>query len=238
MAKPTPVPTWATNTNYAASTQPWASTPTKVQPPSGVQNEGINPEDPVVAQYENWLRNMYGQWLAWLNSFSMDVDGSGNLVMDVNKHVIVSGTGAHKRGTRVRHFSAHLGRQVDTSTAMIITGSSGYPGTSAATNVFRIPLTFEQGERITQVDVRVQDSGADVVTAKVWRHDHSGATPSRTQLGGTVTSTGAVGNIETLSIASLTEDVGTQFYDYYVELTCTFTAGCTYLSAFATTTIP
>ncbi len=66
--KPATVPTWATNANYAASTQPWAATATKVQPPSAVQTEGINPEDPIVAQYENWWKNKVGEWITYFNS--------------------------------------------------------------------------------------------------------------------------------------------------------------------------
>jgi hypothetical protein len=68
--KPTPVFTWATNANYAASSQPWASSPTKVQPPSGVIAEGHNPEEPCVAEYENWAKNKVGEWVTYLDAIT------------------------------------------------------------------------------------------------------------------------------------------------------------------------
>lgn len=67
MAKPASVPTWATDTNYPASVMPWASSPTKVQPPSGLIATGWQPEDPPPAQYENWLKNLQGQWIQYFS---------------------------------------------------------------------------------------------------------------------------------------------------------------------------
>src|SRR5262245_30241789 len=114
--KPSTIPTWATNTNFAASSQPWASSPTKVQPASGVQAEGHNPEDPTVAQYENWFKNLVGQWCDWVNKISFN--------------------------TKVRHIPAMTGLQIDTGTAMTRDVTYDYWFTSAATNVFRIPIAL------------------------------------------------------------------------------------------------
>lgn len=83
MAKPTLVPTWATNATYASSSQPWSGGLTKVQPASGVQAEGHNPEDPMVAQYENWWKNLTGQWAQYQSDQSIKVRG----INPMNAHV-------------------------------------------------------------------------------------------------------------------------------------------------------
>lgn len=47
---------WASDTNYAAGSDPWAATPTKVQPSEGQIATGHIPADPAPAQFENWFK--------------------------------------------------------------------------------------------------------------------------------------------------------------------------------------
>jgi len=163
MAKPSSVPSWATNTNFAASNQPWASTPTKVQPPSGVQAEGYNPEDPLVAQHENWWKNLAGAWVSFLDPFW---DTSDNIVMPANKHITVSGTGKFKHGTRQRQslpaYSYSQGTLAWTfaATAYLQATTSGQ---------WMMPLTMMSGERITDVQVNAfGDGAADTTYTVAW----------------------------------------------------------------------
>lgn len=79
MAKPSTVPTFATSANYPASSQPWSAGVTKVQPPAGLIATGYEPEMPPPAQYENWLKNLYGQWLQWMNDTVRDAAISDSL---------------------------------------------------------------------------------------------------------------------------------------------------------------
>lgn len=66
MAKPTKVPTWATDADY--SNGPEVGTPTKADPGAGVQAEGYIPQTRLAAQVINWWQNLVGQWTSWLDS--------------------------------------------------------------------------------------------------------------------------------------------------------------------------
>lgn len=73
MAKPTKVPTWATDANY--SNGPEVGTPTKADPGAGVQAEGYIPKTRLPAQVINWWQNLVGQWTSWLDSTFAGGDG-------------------------------------------------------------------------------------------------------------------------------------------------------------------
>src|SRR5690606_7875264 len=73
MAKPTKVPTWATDADY--SNGPEVGTPTKADPGAGVQAEGYIPQTRLPAQVINWWQNLVGQWTSWLDSTFAGGDG-------------------------------------------------------------------------------------------------------------------------------------------------------------------
>lgn len=73
MAKPTKVPTWATDADY--SNGPEVGTPTKADPGAGVQAEGYIPQTRLAAQVINWWQNLVGQWTSWLDSTFAGGDG-------------------------------------------------------------------------------------------------------------------------------------------------------------------
>ena len=66
--KPSSLPKWATNENYAGG--PDIGTPTKVVPPAGRLSDGWRSTDRAPAQHWNWLANLQNLWIEWLDSVS------------------------------------------------------------------------------------------------------------------------------------------------------------------------
>src|SRR5574341_295905 len=97
MAKPASKPTWATDANYPANTQPWASSATKVQPSSGKQAEGWEPEEPPPAQYMNWWKNLVGQWVDFVD----DSFGSSQAVF-LARQILSAASGTYTPTTGAR----------------------------------------------------------------------------------------------------------------------------------------
>jgi hypothetical protein len=165
-----------------------------------------------------------------------------DLTLVANKHVTVSGTGAHKRGVRVRKIPIISGQQTS-GTAMTLNGANtdthDAVQTSATNNKYKIPITVEEGERITLVTMRAQTLNAgDTSAMKVFKSDATGGTPTTTQLGTTGT-TSAPPSTVTLSSGALTETVGATAITYYVEITCSaFNTGTVFYGLEVTTDIP
>jgi len=65
MAAPAVAPTFATDANYPADGDPWASDPTKVDPGSSRRAEGFEP-DVLPAEWLNYMLNNHGAWLSYL----------------------------------------------------------------------------------------------------------------------------------------------------------------------------
>lgn len=74
MAKPTDVPEWATDDDFATGPAPVIGTPTKVDP-TALKNQGFVPGTAAAAQIMNWLLNRNGRWAKWLDELFED-DGS------------------------------------------------------------------------------------------------------------------------------------------------------------------
>ncbi len=84
MPKPTSVPEWATNASFVSPGDPWDGDPTKVVPPAGKIAEGWEPTEEPPAEFFNWLSNLVGQWLAFLNPLLDDTDPAAvDLVYEV-----------------------------------------------------------------------------------------------------------------------------------------------------------
>lgn len=84
MPKPSDLPNWATDANYAAGAEPEQGTPTKVEPISSKQASGWRPEEKPKAQSLNWWQNLVYQWVLYVDSNSIDGDltVSGDLHVD------------------------------------------------------------------------------------------------------------------------------------------------------------
>lgn len=62
MARPTTLPTWATDANYG--TGPFAGQPTKLEPAAGIQLQGFYPEMPGSSRHQNWWQNLVHLWIS------------------------------------------------------------------------------------------------------------------------------------------------------------------------------
>lgn len=107
MAKPTDVPEWALDDDFATGPAPVIGTPTKVDPTT-LKNQGFIPGTAAAAQIMNWLLNRNGRWAKWLDGLFED-DGSAaqvkrgllQLVHAVQADIVagdVSGAYARLRG--------------------------------------------------------------------------------------------------------------------------------------------
>lgn len=74
MAKPTDVPEWATDDDFATGPAPVVGTPTKVDP-TALKNQGFVPGTAAAAQIMNWLLNRNGRWAAWLDGLVSSDNG-------------------------------------------------------------------------------------------------------------------------------------------------------------------
>lgn len=68
MPRPILPPAWATNTNYAAGSDPWSGTPTKSQPSGGKIASGFVPNTDEAAEETNWVLNNLCQYASYLDS--------------------------------------------------------------------------------------------------------------------------------------------------------------------------
>ncbi len=168
------------------------------------------------------------------------VSAAGSQVFSIDDNEAWASIVGGQRGPRVRHIPASSGIQTG-GAAMSWSGLYDTIFTTSTTNVFRIPIQLDQGERLLNVQCRVLDPDAsNSVSMAIYRSDLSGTANARLQLGTTQTSTGSANQCETLTVSGLTELVGSQFYSYFAEFTVpTFlTAGCQIGPLFVTTDVP
>lgn len=160
MSKPGSVPTW--DSNGTNSTVPSA----------GKQTDGwpAGPTSPVISSYLNYWMNLVYLWTAWLNGLW---DGSGNLTLDSNASVTVSGTGAYKHGTRT--ISLPLGpihnaatESNGLTTAAISAYTPAFLFAAASYSAVR-DICLPVGARILAVRARILDSTASATIALVSR---------------------------------------------------------------------
>lgn len=65
--RPTRIPTWATDANYPAGSNPWNATPIKVEPSSGIKAAGHTPDTRPPPQWMNDWQNLVGD--GWIDYF-------------------------------------------------------------------------------------------------------------------------------------------------------------------------
>lgn len=129
-AKPSVVPTWATNTNY--STGEFAGTATKAAPSAGVRQDGHVPDTAPGAQHENYDRNLIGAWLDYLSDG--DLEGP---------HQITSNTPAAvalfviQEQTATEAFNARMPAAASVAAGLFEGGLEVYPGDVISPRGFR-----------------------------------------------------------------------------------------------------
>lgn len=115
--RPTTLPDWATDTNYASG--PANGTATKVVPNAGLIAQGYKPADEPGAQNFNWQLNLLGQWIAWVDSAK---------ILVATQIINASGTYTPTAGTkrvRLRMVGGGGGSGSAVSTAGNSAGSGG-----------------------------------------------------------------------------------------------------------------
>lgn len=213
MPRPGTAPAWATNTNYSTGPVGVIGTPTKVAPSGGTIADGYLPGDEPGAQNYNYEVNLLCQWVAWLAAGILDgnweftgnvqIDGTllinSDLTMGANKNVSVSGTGQYKRPAQIRVISVYAGKAFGSSTFPPV-GSSfsdAWRGQANA-DALRIPVTVNQGETITKIDVKMYGDTGGVLAATLYKQNDpfSSASPCSETINSTASATD-----QTLSIA-------------------------------------
>lgn len=166
--------------------------------------------------------------------------GINGATLAVDTHVTISGTGSYKRGAKVRNLSPLLGA-IDNAGGGGSFHDEGLVALNGLNSVLMVPITLQEGERLTQVQGRIKlDGASDVITLRIFRIDATGTgSATRTQLGSTATAT-ATTNSQTLTVGSLTETAGTTMLSYIAEfkVTTSVTAGGQVSCVLATTDVP
>lgn len=229
---------WASDLNYPAGADPWSGTPTKSAPGLSEIAAGHVPGAPDPAEVENWWKNRADSRLAVMESYFV----AGDIVLPVDKSVVISGAGKYKRGNKKRPLSVLAGRWMEDNVAgreryfangaPFFTSIQGGGGWGS----FGIPLVVEQDERIKAVDVVVTNAATDVLKLELWKvpQDNSGAS----KIGATQTSTNHVNSPELLAVTGLAELVdGTASYHLLVYCTA-YANNPSIIGASQTTDVP
>jgi hypothetical protein len=64
-SRPGATPSWATDANYPAGTDPWSATPTRVEPDAAQKGTGNVPATRPPAQHHNWLQGLIADWIGY-----------------------------------------------------------------------------------------------------------------------------------------------------------------------------
>jgi hypothetical protein len=89
-------PDWATNPNFGAGSRPWNGQPNKNKPSAGIIAEGFDPENPLFADFLNWILNNHGQWIDGIDAGtvsikSIAIDGVGGATMSPTPAQLIIG---------------------------------------------------------------------------------------------------------------------------------------------------
>lgn len=175
MAKPTKVPTWATDADY--SNGPEVGTPTKADPGAGVQAEGYIPQTRLAAQVINWWQNLVGQWTSWLDSTFAGGDGdpieflepldsvhSLGPVGTADDFLYVDESGAPDPKQRTARFGVLGLRQRGTTTAPVFIGDGVRASLQQSLVVYVMPLDLPPRSVIRSIRVLLQPGTARAST--------------------------------------------------------------------------
>lgn len=163
-SKPTDLPVWATDTNYPAGAEAWSATPIKVEPLSGDQAAGWTPRQKPPAQTLNWWQNLVYLWTAFLDT---QWDTDGNLTLDTDAGIILSGDGEIYHDTKTLVIPAIAGSTGDHVQAFTASGATGAVSFSAGVQWF-IPIILPVGKRITEIRMRTDCDDGSAVTMELY----------------------------------------------------------------------
>jgi len=153
---------------------------------------------------------------------SGSITANAGVTAGAGQHITVSSTGRFKHGLRTLMMTAVEGLEVGLIGASGV--SVGVDGRVAAgagfINPWMMPITLDVGKRVLELRVIVEDSPGNTVEAKFWRTAHNiggSDMSSPVQVGSTAGPTDQSGNIQVLTISTLTEVIATG-YNYTVEI--------------------
>lgn len=177
----------------------------------------------------NWLKLSRANTIAGAQTFSAlltsaAITASGLITANagvtagINQHVTVSGTGAYKRGTRVRHIPGSAGVLANGDfTADHINGS--YFQFVGVGDLAMYNIIVDEGEMIQDVTAFVSSHIAGAVDMRVFKTTNTaGSAPNSNniQLGTVQHSVGLLSNIEAMIVTGLTETVPATLGTHYV----------------------
>lgn len=163
MPKPSELATWATDANYSSG--PYTGTPTKAALGVGEAERGHYPGAKTAAQKQNKWQNVVSQWVSWLNGLW---DGSGNLTLDANASVKVSGTGKYKHGTITLSFPAVAGVPGSGGNTYATPNVPGFiEDTDSAFQSWYVPIVVPVGKRIVTVRGYIKDNATGPSTIRM-----------------------------------------------------------------------
>lgn len=181
MAKPTTVPTFATDTNYPAGAHGWNGTSTKTAPLAGKLAEGFEPGEFPPAQYFNWLFFWICSWIVWLNTGNVDLNNvhiAGTLLVD---GISTFGANIDLAGHKILHTDWFWSAGINNSNLLSLNGGSlnhthGQVGTilDANADAYFELAPLQWGKRLKQV--LVYGIGGILARVALYRHDTIGGT--------------------------------------------------------------
>lgn len=216
--KPTDSAEWASDANYPVDGNPYDSTATKDEPAAGRKQRGWEPGKKPPAQEMNWWQNLIYLWTVFLNAiFASD----GHLI----------------RAAFTRRYHANSGKLVYvTAPASCEFATDGSFLFQHGTDLFILPLRFDEGEHFTAVTTYGHSGLAgEQVKMKVFKRSGT-ATGSPTQLGST--QTGTTNSDFALTVSGLSETMSSGANTiYWVEFSVTgfLGAGNSYVTSAITT---
>lgn len=104
VTRPTTIPSWSTDANYPAGSDPWSATPTRVEPDAGDKAAGFDPGEKPPAQWFNWLLGVLANWVAYFDDHLLTpevlerpihlIPSVGNNNIDANNEWVSAAAGA------------------------------------------------------------------------------------------------------------------------------------------------
>lgn len=151
---------WASDANYPAGADPWSGTPTKSAPGLSEIAAGHVPGVPDPAEVENWWKNRADTRLAAMESYFVD----GDIVLPVDKSVVISGLGEYYHGTRTLQIPACAGSPYSHGVQYTNGGDVIFVSSAGSDYQWTIPIALLRGRRITEIRAIIQDHNTGPTT--------------------------------------------------------------------------
>lgn len=234
-----------------------------VVPPSGSLDVGHVAGSQPLNSYENWYKNLVYLWTQYLSDGNLTgnhtitgslavsalITATGGVTAAINQHMAVSGTGAFKRGVRVRRQGTAAASWEDSALTTAVAKNSllnqGRITFTPANNNQRLQWTIPvmQGERLTSVGVIMRADASTTFQVKVFKFSvvlGAAGTPTATQIGATSTFTGTASLFWTLVGPTGLTELGDANSDniYEVQVTCNPVSSGAVLGCIDVTDVP